>query len=164
VLVIASCQAQAMHDGNVASNARFGVSDAVGAFPTNQDHLWQISGAPAGIYHTPIAVHGVFDVTAGSHTYYFLGDEGSGDILVTNMNLTVVFFPTAYGTVTASAPAEDPGLGAAMSPADLAAERAESEAFSRARIAREVEGLRQEIAALERRLAERRPQEKRGTP
>ena len=62
------------------------------------------ASTPTGIYHDTISVHGLFSVNAGPTTVYFLGQMISGDIRVCDMQLTVVFFPTAYGPVEPNNP------------------------------------------------------------
>jgi hypothetical protein len=159
VLVIGTCTIQATHTGGIASNGHFGVSDVAGSLPADQDHLWQLSGAPTGVYSFPMTSHAVFSVAAGSHTFYLIGDENSGELLTTNQNLTVVFLPTSYGTVSPPKAQGPEGPGHGMTEGDLAAERAASEAANRERIAREMDDLRAQVADLERRVASRAKRE-----
>lgn len=103
VMVIATCEAIALHSNGTADSANFGVSDTSGSLPPNQSVTFTIpSGAPNGTYVAPTTVHGLFSVGAGAHTFYLLGDEVSGGMSAAEMQLTLVYFPTAYGTVTST--------------------------------------------------------------
>ncbi len=108
VLVIGTAEARLDHTENATSEALFGVSPIAGTFPANQDVEVQLSSnARGGVYKYAISVHGLFSVTAGSHPYYFLAQESGGlstfdDWSVENVQLTLVFFPTAYGTVVST--------------------------------------------------------------
>jgi len=160
VLVIGTLQAQIVHTGGLTSSGDFGVSDNATAFPANQDvHLEIAPGTPGGTYHFPITVHGLFETpTAGAHSFYLLAREASGSINATNTQLTVMFLPTAYGTVTPTlvGAGGDSHRGAsAMSPSDLAAERAEAAGFHRERVDRELAAMRAELEALKLELGER---------
>jgi len=48
-----------------------------------------------------VSVHGVYDVTPGTYTYYFVADAYTGTPRVFKAKITAMFFPTAYGTVDA---------------------------------------------------------------
>jgi len=143
-VVIASTQAQASHTYGSTSQADFGVSDVAGSLPVNQDvALLYYASLPTGTYTAPVTVHGTFGVSAGLSTFYLIGREISGAFSAVDTQLTVMYFPTAYGTVTptllARGTTDDAHTPQAlpMSAAELAAERAESVAFDRARRDRE---------------------------
>ncbi len=103
VLVIATCEALMSHGSGTNSAAIFGVSDTAGSFPANQDVSLLIpSAAPTGVYSFPVTVHGLFSVSSGANTFYFLADETSGLVTAGDIQLSLVFFPTAYGTVTST--------------------------------------------------------------
>ena len=108
-----------------------------------------------------MTVHGLFEVTAGSHTFYFLLNQIYGDWIVFNVQLTVLFIPTAYGTVEPIAAADgdpdqsEPRSGRITS-TDLAAERAESGAANLARMEREMADMRSRLERLEAELAAER--------
>jgi hypothetical protein len=164
VLAIASMQVNVQHTSGTNSVAEFGVSDAVGGLPANQDVMLQFSGSvPSGSYAWPVSVHGLFEVTtAGSHTFYLIASEVAGNISVGDIQLTTVYFPTAYGTVTptvvtagASDDASAPRTGG-LTPSELAAERAGSEAANNARIERELAAMRERLGRLETELAAER--------
>lgn len=157
VLVIGTCQAQVGHVNGTASSANFGVSDAAGSLPSNQDVASTLAAAlPSGTYTFPTTVHGLFTATAGSHTYYLIGQETGGNYTALDLQLTLVYLPTAYGTVQGTEPqgistgAEDmqapvqPALGSA----GIAAEQREAEAFHLARLEREMKAMREAFEAL----------------
>lgn len=155
VLVLGTCEAAFSHTNGITSNALFGVSNVNNSFPSNQDVELRVSSlAPSAAYNFPVTVHGLFQVNAGTNTLYFLAQELNGDFSVFDSQLTLIFFPTAYGTVTPTQIALDNNSDElaqpipAMSPADVAAERKESEAFNSDRIEKELARMRAEIESL----------------
>lgn len=161
VLVIASAFAYAAHTNGTPSSAIFGVSDASSSFPANQDvDFYFSSTASSGTRYLPITVHGLFYVpSAGTYTYYFLANETGGYIGAGDLQLTVVYFPTAYGTVLATLTdgsgrtIEEGEERGAMTEAEIAAERAESKAANDARIAGEIDDMQRRLSELESLLA-----------
>jgi len=158
-LVIGSAQVNATHVNGTTSSATFGVSNLATTFPTTQDVLLQIpSTAASGTYASPVTVQSLFQVSAGLQTFYFLGQEASGNVAFADGQLTVVYFPTAYGTVTTPEPSlvvgpdADSAGGAAPSAAAVAAERLDAERFGRARLEREMALMRGQMEELNRRL------------
>lgn len=157
VLVVGTLNAWISHSNGTTSWGDFGVSDNVSALPDNQGvTLQQSSGAATGIYYFPVTVHGLFSVTAGSNTFHLLGDEGGGDLRVREMQLSIIYIPTAYGTVSPTlasarpAEQEDDASGSPMTAAEVEAQRLESEAFNASRIERELAEMRTRLEALER--------------
>lgn len=156
VLVIGTAQAAVSHTTGTISSADFGVSASSSSFPVNQDvSLYFSSGVPTGYFVSPTTVHGLFTASAGSNTFYFLAQENSGTYSVVDMQLTLVYLPTAYGTVVATKiegesniPDEQAPKVSSLSLSDIEAERAESEAFNSARIERELAEMRAQIEAL----------------
>ena len=156
VLVIGTGQANLGHANGTASNITFGVSDAAGAFPVNQDVAWSIpAAAPTGTYVSPVTVHGLFQVPLGLSTFYFLADENGGTGSVNDMQLSLVYIGTAYGTVTST----ETGKGAnssdeaaparsGLTPAEVANEQATASVFAAERLQRELERMQAEVAAL----------------
>jgi len=102
ILVIGCCGAEATHSGSAVSAASFGVSDTSATFGgTDQIKDWSTpSSAPAGTYRSVITAQKIFAVSAGSRTFYLIGDLIGGSITVRGMTLSLVFIPSAYGTVT----------------------------------------------------------------
>lgn len=161
VLVIGSCNPNFFHTNGSNSEARFGVSDVAGSLPANQDvGVFIPLGAATGIYTYAVTVHGLFSVTSGAHTFYLLADENFGDAHVYDAQLTLAYFPTAYGTVTPTLKpvvqnVPDHGTAAtghAMTPAEIAAEQAEAEKFNTERMARELMEVKMRMQKLEERL------------
>jgi hypothetical protein len=152
VLVIATGQYEIGHANGTLTDATVGVSDNSSALPGNQDiRILLQSSMPTGLYAFPVVAQSVFNVTAGSHTFYFLGREASGDVTLYDIQFTCLYIPTAYGTV------EPPALGTGASgdanapgrPAiDVAAQRAASEAANTARMQRELDAMRAELDAV----------------
>lgn len=151
VLVIATCQARIDHDfvGD-AMSANFGVSDNSSVFPTNQDVTLSLDAdLPTGLYDFPVTCTGLFEASAGTSTFYFLGTETDGLYMAYDRQLSLVFIPTAYGTVepTVAGAGEDVA-GEPMTDTELAAQRAASIEANMARMERELDELRAQFEAL----------------
>ena len=163
VLVVATAQLSADHADGVVSQLMIGVSDAAGVFPTNQDVLLEISSNwPTGYFYQASTVHGLFEVTAGAHTFYLVGREYSGAWTANDVQFSLMFFPTMYGTVEPTLVAGDapddasaPQRGA-LTASEIASERAQSEADNSARIERELSEMRERLERLEAELAAER--------
>ena len=164
VVVLASVDLQVTHTTGTASNWEIGVSNASGSLPSEQDFQCDLPAAlPSGLYDQTMTAHGVFSVGAGVNTFYLLGDKFSGNTATSfDENLTIMYFPTAYGTVdvpapqSAAAPENDAsaGLGRALTAADISAEQAEALRFNQARLQRELDEMRAKFDELQRELAE----------
>ena len=157
VLAMAHCDIAGLHTTGGLTVGIVGISDTDTGLPGNQlIYVALPTGAPTGNYCFPGSCHGLFDVpTAGTYTYYFLGRSSYGSVLVDNTQFTLVYFPTAYGTVTPTLAGDARGAGdeaqppgAPLTHADIAAERAEAEAFNLARIERELEEIRAQVEAM----------------
>jgi hypothetical protein len=148
-LVIGTVEAQLTHTNGVTSSALFGVSDAAGVFPTTQGLSMTVSASAAtGTYIQPITVQSIFPVFAGNNTFYLLGDENAGSFQTTKRQLSILYVPTAYGTVSVPGPAEIVGNDPAMG----SAETREAEAFHRARVEREMAAMQAQMDELRRKL------------
>ena len=113
VLVIATAQVHIDHSNGTLSNAQFGVSSTAGVFPDNQDVFVEaLSSAPTGFYKSVVTVHGLFATPGGPDEFFFLGRKYGGGYTVDNFQLSLIYFPTAYGTVVATA---TPGSGEILS-------------------------------------------------
>jgi len=166
--VIATGQANCNHSPGTTSRLYLGVSDTADSLPDNQDVLLKINAsAGLGLWGHPVTVHGMFTVSPGSNTFYFLGQEDGGDWTITNMQLSVMYFPTAYGTVTptvfARGGGDEPVIGA-MSPGEIRGEQLEAAAFDRNRRDAELaemrttmERLSSQVENLQRQLDDRPP-------
>lgn len=146
VLVIGSCQADVAHSGGGNSTAEFGVSNQPNMLDSDQEKEWTIAGIQASAtYRNVISAQKVFPVTAGTSTFYLLGRriEGSSSFKAYNKTLSLIFVPTAYGSVSGSTmlqTAADPQSAAiAARPVTVSAPS-------------EIEQLRAEVAELRRLL------------
>ncbi len=166
VIVIGTCQVQVFHTNGATSNADFGVSDSPVLVPGNQDVGLQFpSGAASGTYVLPVTVHGLFSATAGAHTYYLLAREFLGAYVVFDTQLSVLYVPTAYGTVAAAAaPSSARATGVleqsvpvrpSLTAEDIAAEQAAAGVFHVARLERELAAMREDLEAVKRQLRAR---------
>lgn len=136
VVAMGTAEAQATHNLGTFTQSRYSVSEA-STTPGSHYTTFNVSGnAPTGTYAAPVAVQAVFPVTTGVHSFYFVGTANSLDVDVMQRSLTVMFFPTAYGTVTGALKADavsatdDPAADAAREPFEasrVAADRIERE-------------------------------------
>jgi hypothetical protein len=156
ILVIGSAQPTYSHTLGTNTQAEFGVSDGSGSFPDNQDCLLMVpSSAATGIYTFPVTVHRLFSAPAeGDYTYWFLANKFSGTVTGNDVQLTLIYFPTNYGTVETLSE----GGGGAMSvesegvvvarEQQVAPEPMTAESVYRARIEAELAAMKAEIEAL----------------
>jgi len=166
VLALAQGDLYTYHYTGTTSNYQFGVSDVTGALPSDQDiQVTLPSVAPTGGYDFPAPAHGLFSVsTAGTYTFYFNARKysGAGSGYVYDLNLTLVYFPTAYGTVTSTLLTRDSNEGNDLSappspgltPADIKAEQFEAVAFDQARRDAEFAEMQALVAQMQERMAE----------
>jgi hypothetical protein len=153
-LVMGSVEVQALHVNALATTGLFGVSDAVGVLPGTQDFNLSIpTAAPTGTYFLPVTAHGLFAVNAGPNTFYFLGDETSGSLQFSDIQLSIVYIPTAYGTVTSSLTGGFDGVGSPSTAQRFGADESrDAETFHRARVEREMAAMQAEMAELRQKL------------
>jgi len=166
VLVMASTQLTIIHTYGDFSRAEFGVSASSSSWPNNQDIMVGLPDVEeSGYYHIPVSPHGLFEVgSAGTYTYYFLGDlyDAGASITAWDSQLTLVYIPTSYGTVTSTLisdgnASEDPtSARPGKTPVQIAAERTASIADNNARIQRELDRMQAEIEELKRELKKSR--------
>lgn len=109
VLAIGSCECTFDHVSLWPSRAIFGVTQTSDTLPADQEKEYRIAGnAPAGAYVSAISVQKIFPVEAGPNAFYFEGKKLAGFFNhgVRDITLSLVFFPTNYGTVTMDAKKE----------------------------------------------------------
>ncbi len=158
VLVIASSNVQIYHTNGVASHGIIGTSNSAGAFPGNQDYFVDYpAGAATGYYFIPATCHGLYyQPSAGTYTYYLLGQEGSGAYACYENQLSLIYLPTMYGsvypTLADAAGTDEKAMGAALTAADVAAQKAASEADNARRMRSELDELRAEVDAMKTKL------------
>lgn len=158
VLAIGTGTVSAVHSGVGDAQAAFGVTSYYGDFTGAQSHVYNLPGRPNGTLQTfPMTVHGLFQVSAGSHTFYLRGVEYNGSWSVSSTQLSLAFFPTAYGTVDTNVEAAAPG-GAGSGGPDGAAPREEPGRDARglgSEESRLIADLTARVEMLERALEER---------
>ncbi|MDZ7860771.1 MAG: hypothetical protein U5O15_08960 [Candidatus Krumholzibacteriota bacterium] len=162
VLVMSSAQLTLTHTNGTDSRAIFGVSDNSSSLPLNQDIMAGLpSNSTSGIRYIPITTHGLFEVaSAGTYTYYFLGDlfDTGADFLAWDPQLTLIYIPTSYGTITPTlaggenSSEENASINPGKTDAEIAAERSASLADNDARIQRELSEIRDRMEELEREM------------
>jgi hypothetical protein len=163
VVAIGSVDLQITHASGTTDNVGIGVSTSATSLPAQQDFQAQLpSVLPGGTYDETITAHGVFSVSAGATTIYLVGVRYVGNVATAyDENLTLMYFPTAYGSVSPPAPARPPTAAdanaddvpmAPLSAADIAAEQADARRFDAARLQGELEAMRVRMDALRRDL------------
>ena len=152
LVVLASCEIDLRHEAPGASFVTAGVSLSPTSLPSNQDHSIYLSS------QTPSAV---FNVTAGSHTVYLIANRsGTTASYIWDAQLTVLFIPTAYGTVTPTsgiqvlAQEDIDAVSPALTSADIADEQRTSIQANEERMARELEALRAEVQAIKQAMSD----------
>jgi hypothetical protein len=160
VLAIGTCQPIVSHVTGTTTSANFGVSTSSVTWPVNQDIGIQLPSAlPTGLYNWPVTAQTVFTLSAGVNTVYFLADQGTigatGSINVWDMQLSLIYIPTSYGTVSAlagTALPDDITTPVTSETADLEAERLESVESNNARIAHELAAMKAELETVKKQL------------
>lgn len=101
VLVLGSAGLYIAHAAGSTDFVKLAVSSVDGVISNDQDFLESVDDAfPASGNRFVTTVHGLFPVSAGINTFYFLGNKtaGSGTAYVYDIQLTAVFIPTWYGS------------------------------------------------------------------
>ena len=147
------------HTTGTTSTVQYAVStdcDASPTAPTSQQANLQIpSVLPTATYREIGAVHGLFSVPAGTTTFCaFVQLVSSTAGSIDDQQLTLMYVPTAYGTVAPNlgeGEDEDDRLApvAALSAGDIASERAASVAANQARMASELAAMQARIAEIQ---------------
>lgn len=103
ILAIGTAQVTMFHTTGGFSAANLGVSSTAGVFPANQAlAIVTAPGLPTDNYYEIATAHGLFSTAGGSDVFYLLADETNGNVQVRGMQLTLIYFPTAYGTVVST--------------------------------------------------------------
>ncbi|MGD9140317.1 MAG: hypothetical protein PVJ42_02130 [bacterium] len=155
-LVIGSCEVRISHTNGTTSSAIFGVTTSSLTLPASQDYSLYLSpNAPTGIYYFPVTVQSIIATSTGSDTFYLVGEVFTGSFSVYEAQLSVIYFPTNYGTVDPpapggpTAPENQTGTALPLTEVEEEAERQESEAANRARIEEEMAEMRARLEELE---------------
>jgi len=101
VYVAANAQANCTHDTTSASRLLYGVAADSTLIPDGLDEEIQLdSTVPAGSYRFGISPSAVFPVaSAGTYEFYLVA-SAYGTWYTYDVGLSLLYFPTAYGTVT----------------------------------------------------------------
>lgn len=158
--VIAMGMGHAEIDHVAGQDARilYGVNDVSGAFASSQGVAGVSSSTSTGLYRFPTPFTGVWPVTAGAHTFYLLAQKinvGMG-INLNDPTLTLLYVPTAYGTVTgnkAFAGGDVQTSNAPVTSSEIENEKSAAAAFDQARIQRELDVMKAQLDALTSRMA-----------
>ena len=147
VVAIGSFTAEMGHTAGTGSRVIGGINvDQSLAFSTITRVPWIEANAPTGLYQIPLSVNEVFTVSAGTHTFYLLGQEVSTVGSATDGSLTLMYFATSYGTVSKSGDlASKPGDESRRDPrsaAEIAGEQSEHQRDQLGRIQRQLDALR----------------------
>jgi len=158
ILVIATCNLGIAHVNGVASHGVIGTSDNDLSFPDNQNlYVDYPATAATGSYFVPATCHGLYyNAYGGTFTYYLLGIRTTGGYNSFENQLSLVYIPTAYGsvqpTLAGARSSTEKTLGAALTAQDVATQRSASEAANTARIEKELREMKARLAALETRV------------
>ena len=114
VLAIATGGLVCQHDATFMSHSYIGVSDVYDAFsPRAQKSYYYVPAGDGGVYVFPYAVHGLFEVVAGTHSFYLVA-QALGDEWNTRDNqFSLIYFPESYGIVDTNPTAAAPDGGIA---------------------------------------------------
>ncbi|QYK47967.1 MAG: hypothetical protein KF838_14400 [Phycisphaeraceae bacterium] len=161
VLVLVNGDLAINHVTGSLSYVEWNIDDTAGGLGSAfDDMLFQIpSGAPSGTYDSGAGAHAVYSVpSAGTYTYHLNMVRFGGTATLFDVQFTVIYFPTAYGTVNPSITGDDfrgsPFLGnngptrMPQTAAEIAAERNQSRADDLARVQGELAQMRREMAEL----------------
>lgn len=156
VLAIGTVEVQITHSQSNATLFTLGISRTT-TLPGEQDFETRMSvNLPTGTYKKVVTVHGLFSVANGPNAFRLLMETLSSGVSVGNTQLSLVYLPTAYGTVSpitspaAAVAAGEHGAGEGAVAADLAA----AEAVTAERLRLEVETMARRLRELEALLAE----------
>lgn len=132
----------------------------------NDDMTFQIpSGSATGTYDFATSAHAVFAVNAGTHTFHLNMFRAGGATAATLFDgqMTLIYFPTTYGTVAPSFTGpefadgnHDNSRGPIRGPltgSQIAAERAQSQADNMARVQAELAQMRADMEEMRRLMA-----------
>lgn len=163
-----------LFDGDVGMNHVAGslsyvewiIDDVAGGAGSGNDDMLHLlpTTAATGLYDFASSSHAVFAVpSAGTYTYHVnMARTGATSATLFDGQMTVIYFPTAYGTVNPSFTGDDFRGGSygnagptrmPQSGAEIAAERARSQADNMARIQSEMLAMKQEMAEMRAMMA-----------
>lgn len=129
VFAIGTLQLNLDHTNGTISEALVSVSTTSATHPSGAGVYDALitGGAATALYNMIVTVQGVFKVGSGSDTFYLIAEEVSGNISVVDQQLTLLWFPTAYGAVTVTTPASSDNAEMATADDGFEAERIQKE-------------------------------------
>jgi hypothetical protein len=163
-LVMASAWASVLHGSDGHTQDSFGVSTSSTSLPGNQEVSVRLSdNVPGGVYGIPVTCHGVFEVSEGANTFYFVGCKLAGTWTdFDSIQMSAVYIPSAYGDIYPLVPAQVAPVGLWGQEStegrdglqtETAAATSDLDTANRNRVDRELAELRAEIAELGRQIA-----------
>lgn len=161
VLALGQAAVRILHTQGTFTEGAIGLSDDGVNFGSAQDVNLQItSNAASGNYSFPAHMNATFAAAEGTPlTIHIVAQETGGNIRLEDLSLTLLFVPTAYGTVDPARPApggdQDEVSRPPQSPSDIQAEQEESRRWNSDRIEREIAKIRAEMDELQRKLSDR---------
>lgn len=165
-LVLFDADVAINHTTGTASWVDWIIDDEAGGFGSGNDDMLHLlpSAAASGLYDFSASSHAVFAIpSAGTYTYHVNMDRGGAtSATLFDGQMTVIYFPTAYGTTNPSFTGDDfrggtyGNTGPVRMPqtgAEISAERARSQADNLARVQAEMLAMKQELAELRAMMA-----------
>ena len=157
VLAIGTGELVLTHTSGSASTLQYSVSADCDATPTapltQQTNYGLPTGAATGTYRIPATVQGIFSVAAGTTTFCNYVNVTSGSASIDDQNISLVFLPTAYGSIVTNLRAggdeveEAPRAG--LTAADVASERDASVTADRDRVEAELREMQERMAEIQ---------------
>lgn len=115
-VILATCEYESEIDN---THVIFGISDSTGLPPHIYSHFREEVSDFSGESWIAFTIHEVFTVSAGYQVFSFRAYRyGMGGVHPADASMTVMFFPTAYGTVdaVASAGGDEPMMTSSVQP------------------------------------------------
>jgi len=166
VLAIGTSDMEMTYNGSTL-NLLMGVTPSASiGFGGALDQQWYLpSGLPVGSYVNSMTAHALFPVSsAGSHTFYLMGTRiiGASTVNAYDNQLTLVYLPTAYGTVdtngVSSLIANDPQTNLStkglpgLTDGELVQEQITSTEDNFARVDAELKAVREEMKRMRQQM------------
>ncbi len=166
--IVAICTVEVFidHVNGSQSNVELGLATAAGVFQDGLEYTFEYAAdnPSDGVVGRIPTIHATFPVSAGTTTIHLNGryTGGGTGTDTSDIELTLIYIPTAYGATSRPAARPNPGNlddqvfanqpGFIATAADIAAERAQSVAANEARILEELAAMRARMAELEAQL------------
>lgn len=102
IVAIGTIEVIFTHSNGTNTLATFGLSTSTSFTPSGDSGVRLPTALPSGSYMQTVTVNNVFAAGSGNTTVNFLVLRGSGGLTRCDVKLTLMFFPTAYGSTTSS--------------------------------------------------------------